>query len=35
MSVVGWLQIAVFAATIGLLTRPLGGFVCRIILLPE
>ena len=27
---VGWLQIAVFAATIGLLTRPLGGYLARV-----
>ena len=30
MSIVGWLQIAVFAATIGLLTRPLGGYLARV-----
>jgi K+-transporting ATPase ATPase A chain len=30
MSIVGWLQIAVFTATIGLLTRPLGGYLARV-----
>jgi potassium-transporting ATPase potassium-binding subunit len=30
MTVLGWLQIAVFAATIGLLTRPLGGHLRRV-----
>ena len=30
MSIVGWLQIAVFAATVGLLTRPLGGYLAHV-----
>jgi potassium-transporting ATPase potassium-binding subunit len=30
MTVVGWLQIALFAAVVGLLTRPLGGYLARV-----
>ncbi|MGD0023303.1 MAG: potassium-transporting ATPase subunit KdpA, partial [Xanthobacteraceae bacterium] len=30
MTVAGWLQIALFAALIGLLTRPLGGYLARV-----
>jgi len=30
MTTVGWLQIAIFAAAIGLLTRPLGGYLARV-----
>jgi len=30
MTVTGWLQIIVFAAIVGLLTRPLGGYLARV-----
>ncbi len=30
MTVIGWLQIALFAAIVGVLTRPLGGYLARI-----
>jgi potassium-transporting ATPase potassium-binding subunit len=30
MTLVGWLQIAVFMTAIGLLTRPLGGYLARV-----
>jgi potassium-transporting ATPase potassium-binding subunit len=30
MTVMGWLQIALFAAIIGLVTRPLGGYLARV-----
>jgi potassium-transporting ATPase potassium-binding subunit len=30
MTIIGWLQIALFAAVIGLLTRPLGGYLARV-----
>jgi potassium-transporting ATPase potassium-binding subunit len=30
MIVIGWLQIALFAAIIGLITRPLGGYLARV-----
>jgi len=30
MTVAGWLQIALFAAVVGLLTRPLGGYLARV-----
>ena len=30
MTVAGWLQIAVFTAIVGLLTRPLGGYLARV-----
>ena len=30
MTTFGWLEIAVFAAIIGLLTRPLGGYLTRV-----
>ena len=30
MTVIGWLQIAIFMAAIGLLTRPLGGYLARV-----
>jgi K+-transporting ATPase ATPase A chain len=30
MTVTGWLQIGLFAAVIGLLTRPLGGYLARV-----
>jgi potassium-transporting ATPase potassium-binding subunit len=30
MTVAGWLQIALFVAIIGLLTRPLGGYLARV-----
>jgi potassium-transporting ATPase potassium-binding subunit len=30
MTVAGWLQIALFAAIVGLLTRPLGGYLARV-----
>jgi Potassium-transporting ATPase A subunit len=30
MTVIGWLEIAVFAAIVGLLTRPLGGYLARV-----
>ena len=29
MTVIGWLQIAIFMAAIGLLTRPLGGYLAE------
>jgi potassium-transporting ATPase potassium-binding subunit len=31
MIVIGWLQIALFAAIIGLITRPLGGYLARVV----
>jgi potassium-transporting ATPase potassium-binding subunit len=30
MTVIGWLQIALFAAIVGVLTRPLGGYLARV-----
>ena len=30
MTLIGWLQIAIFMAAIGLLTRPLGGYLARV-----
>ncbi len=30
MTTIGWLQIALFAAIVGLLTRPLGGYLTRV-----
>ena len=30
MTAIGWLQIALFAAIVGLLTRPLGGYLARV-----
>jgi K+-transporting ATPase ATPase A chain len=30
MTVAGWLEIALFAAIVGLLTRPLGGYLARV-----
>ena len=30
MTAFGWLQIALFAALVGLLTRPLGGYLARV-----
>jgi K+-transporting ATPase A subunit len=30
MTVVGWLQIALFMAAIGLFTRPLGGYLAHV-----
>jgi potassium-transporting ATPase potassium-binding subunit len=30
MTVIGWLQIAIFMVAIGLLTRPLGGYLARV-----
>jgi K+-transporting ATPase ATPase A chain len=30
MTIASWLQIAVFVAIVGLLTRPLGGYLARI-----
>jgi K+-transporting ATPase ATPase A chain len=30
MTTIGWLEITVFAAIIGLLTRPLGGYLTRV-----
>ncbi len=30
MTVIGWLQIALFAAIVGILTRPLGGYLARV-----
>ena len=30
MTTIGWLQIALFAALVGLLTRPVGGYLARV-----
>lgn len=30
MTVIGWLQIAIFTLIIGLLSRPLGGYLTRV-----
>ena len=30
MTVAGWLEIALFAAIVGVLTRPLGGYLARV-----
>ncbi len=30
MTMIGWLQIALFAAIVGVLTRPLGGYLARV-----
>jgi potassium-transporting ATPase potassium-binding subunit len=30
MTSIGWLQIALLAAIVGLLTRPLGGYLARV-----
>jgi K+-transporting ATPase A subunit len=32
MTSIGWLQIALLAAIVGLLTRPLGGYLARVCL---
>jgi K+-transporting ATPase ATPase A chain len=30
MTVFGWLEIALFTALVGLMTRPLGGYLARV-----